>query len=70
MQTKNKTIEMQHMQQQRSLIDKNEIISKETSPKFLAKMTGNTNTKNISPNAKLANKISLQPIKTFGKLKL
>ncbi len=51
--------------QQRSAIDKNEFISKETSPKFLAKMTGTTNTKNISPNAKLANKICLQPIKTF-----
>lgn len=41
---------------------------KETSPKLLAKMTGLSTTK-ISPNAKLSsNKISLQPIKTFGKL--
>lgn len=40
------------------------LISTETSPKFLNKLTGSTTT-NISPNAKLSNKISLQPIKTF-----
>lgn len=45
-------------------LSNSQLISKETSPKFLNKLTGHTTT-NISPNARLANKISLQPIKTF-----
>jgi hypothetical protein len=41
------------------------LINKETSPKFLAKLTMSQTI--ISPNSKLnANKISLLPIKTFG----
>lgn len=45
-----------------------QLISQETSPKFQEKLTGTCNvTTYISPNAKLSNKITLEPIKTFGK---
>jgi hypothetical protein len=52
---------------QMAVKDTSKLISQETSPKFLSKLTDSANkTTNISPNAKLSNKITLEPIKTFG----